>query len=121
MLARMCDPFELIDESWDVPGAGMFAPQLRIAADRLVYDDWGPNVIAERGPINFLDYLLAMADLTGDAVAEGPLEHATSREILARGSPLARRWSDRSDAPVASLALAGVCTQSSNSALSTGS
>lgn len=59
------DPFESLDESWDAPSAGMFAAQLRIAADRLTARDGGDHVIAERGPLDFLAYLLALAELTG--------------------------------------------------------
>ena len=59
------DPFELIDESWDLPGVEMFTAQLRLSADRLLAHEGGENVIAERGPIDFLAYLLAAAELAG--------------------------------------------------------
>lgn len=71
------DPFEFVDEAWDSPSAAMFTAQLRIAADRLVGDEWGESIIAERGPLDFLAYLLAMAGLTGGAVAGDVLERAT--------------------------------------------
>jgi len=59
------DPFELIDESWDLPGVEMFTAQLRLSAERLIEHEGGENVIAERGPIDFLAYLLAAAELAG--------------------------------------------------------
>ncbi|GAA5203357.1 hypothetical protein [Microbacterium jejuense] len=72
----LSDPFDLLDEAWDAPGAGSFAAQLRIAADRLVADDLGDDVIAERGPLDFLAYLLALGDLTGDSVSHELRERA---------------------------------------------
>ena len=53
------DPFELIAEEWDAPEPGMFAAQLRVAGDRLLEDD-GEQVIAERGPLDFVAYLRAL-------------------------------------------------------------
>ncbi|MBD3940081.1 hypothetical protein IF188_00020 [Microbacterium sp. NEAU-LLC] len=76
----LSDPFDLIDEAWDAPGAASFAVQLRIAADRLLDDDLGDDVIAERGPLDFLAYLLALAELSGGSV---------SRELLSRATALA--------------------------------
>lgn len=54
------DPFELVDED-DAVGAALFAAQLRIAADRLTDEPGRTHVIAERGPLDFLAYLLALA------------------------------------------------------------
>ncbi len=68
------DPFELIDEAWDAPGAAMFARQLRISADRLARDEHS-DVIAERSPLDFLAYLMALDEWTGAGV---------SREVLDR-------------------------------------
>lgn len=74
----LTDPFESMDEADDTPRAGMFAAQLRIAAERLTED--GPaDVIAERGPLDFLAYLLALADLTGRPLDEDVLRLATDR------------------------------------------
>ncbi|MFD4959050.1 AAA family ATPase [Microbacterium sp. NPDC058389] len=73
------DPFDLLDETWDAAGAASFAAQLRIAASRLLDDDLGGDIIAERGPLDFLAYLLALDELTGDAVP---------RELLVRSSAL---------------------------------
>lgn len=72
------DPFDLLDETWDEPGAGMFARQLRLSADRLVSDEFTGDVIAERGPLDFLAYLAAVEELTGDARSPELLERSTS-------------------------------------------
>lgn len=63
--AGLPDPFELLDASPDVAGPKMFAAQLRIAADRLVDLPSDAKIIAERGPLDFLAYLEACADLSG--------------------------------------------------------
>jgi hypothetical protein len=73
------DPFELVDEDGDAPDASLFAAQLRISADRLTDEAHGPHLIAERGPLDFLAYLLALADLTGSPLDDGFLERATAR------------------------------------------
>ncbi len=57
------DPFELLDESWDQPSAGLFAAQLRLAADRLLSDEFTGDIIAERGPLDSLAYLHVLHDL----------------------------------------------------------
>ncbi len=72
----LTDPYELLDESDDGPSASMFASQLRFAAARLLDDDLARDVIAERGPIDFLAYLLAMADLSARPIAPDVLERA---------------------------------------------
>lgn len=58
------DPFDLVDESWDRPSPALFARQLRIASDRLLVPELGADVIAERGPLDFLAYLVALDDLS---------------------------------------------------------
>lgn len=73
------DPFELLDESADVPSAGVFASQLHLTADRLTEEHPEKDLIAERGPLDFLAYLLALADLTGRPLDAGTLERATTR------------------------------------------
>ncbi|UIN31980.1 AAA family ATPase [Microbacterium binotii] len=77
--AVLTDPFESMDESDDAPRAGMFAAQLRVAAERLTEDGLAGDVIAERGPLDFLAYLLALADLTGRPVDEDVLRLAADR------------------------------------------
>lgn len=77
------DPFELLDEAWDSPNTAMFTAQLRIAADRLVSDDQDECLIAERGPIDFLAYLLAMAELTDSPVSDDLVARATAMSVAA--------------------------------------
>jgi predicted ATPase len=79
--AVLPDPFDLMDERWDSPNAASFAAQLRISADRLDPLESPVNLIAERGPIDFLAYLLALDELTGAS---------SSRELLARSSEITR-------------------------------
>lgn len=82
----MPDPFDLVDESWDSPGAALFAARLRISAARLDPGEAAENLIAERGPIDFLAYLLALDDGTGMSNSRELLERATvmTREALTR-------------------------------------
>jgi len=82
----LSDPFELVDESWDAPGAAMFATQLRVAADRLHDDGLGAHVIAERGPVDFLAYLLALAELTGSPASEELIERRRRRRLRRSGA-----------------------------------
>ena len=76
------DPFESIDETWDEPGAAMFAAQLGVAARRLL--DYGPGdeVIAERGPIDFLAYLGALGSEPSDRVWELAAEAMRRVDLL---------------------------------------
>ncbi|MDR6198144.1 adenylate kinase family enzyme [Microbacterium sp. SORGH_AS428] len=75
----LTDPFESMDEADDAPRAAMFAAQLRITAERLTEDSLAADVIAERGPMDFLAYLLALADLTGRAADADVLRRALAR------------------------------------------
>jgi hypothetical protein len=75
------DPFDLLDETWDGPSAASFAAQLRLSADRLDSFDATENVIAERGPIDFLAYLLALESVTGESI---------SRDVLLRSTQITR-------------------------------
>ncbi len=60
--AQLPDPFELVDD--DEPAeAASFVRQLVVAAERLVELPAGCDVVAERGPVDFLAYLAALADL----------------------------------------------------------
>ena len=81
--AVLPDPFEFVDEAGDSPSAGMFAAQLRVAADRLLDDELGEQVIAERGPVDFLAYILALAELSGAPASEELVERATARTAAA--------------------------------------
>ncbi|WP_439592750.1 AAA family ATPase [Microbacterium sp.] len=55
----LADPFDLVDEMWDGPSAASFVAQLRVSAARLEADGPG-DLIAERGPLDFLAYLTAL-------------------------------------------------------------
>lgn len=70
------DPFDLIDEAWDQPSAAMFARQLGVTARRLGPDEGAGNVIAERGPLDFLAYLLALDEVTGASSSPELLERS---------------------------------------------
>ena len=76
------DPFELLDDAADSPSAAMFTAQLRLSADRLT-EETATDVIAERGPLDFLAYLLALAELSGRALDDGIRERATARVVAA--------------------------------------
>lgn len=56
------DPFEELDEDDDRPGISLFVAQLARSARRLA-DGLGADVIAERGPLDFLAYLVAWEEL----------------------------------------------------------
>ncbi len=60
--ATMGDPFDSID---DLAAAGVdsFAAQFRLASARLIDRSAGESVIVERGPLDFLAYLIALGDL----------------------------------------------------------
>lgn len=75
------DPYEEVDLANDIPGAATFFEQLRSSALRLLEPQAAP-VIAERGPLDFLAYLHASAELGR------PGEHAAGFE---RGVALTRR------------------------------
>lgn len=79
------DPFELLDEASDAPGAAAFAAQLGVAARRLTREAREPRLIAERGPVDFLAYLLATSELNGT-----PLDHDFLRSAIDRTSDALR-------------------------------
>lgn len=56
------DPYEFLDEAPAEPDAATFAAQFAISVDRLLDHDGG-QVIAERGPLDFLAYLEALEQL----------------------------------------------------------
>ncbi|MFZ4896258.1 hypothetical protein ACL9RL_17585 [Plantibacter sp. Mn2098] len=72
------DPFELVDETWDTPSAGLFAAQLRLSATRLSPEESPGKLIAERGPIDFLAYLLALDELSGMSGSDEILERSSA-------------------------------------------
>lgn len=61
--ASLPDPFELVDEDDDPAGATSLVRQLLVAAERLVGLAPGADVVAERGPVDLLAYLEALAEL----------------------------------------------------------
>ena len=81
--AQLPDPFELVDDV-EPGGVASFVEQLVVAADRLVELPAGCDVVAERGPLDFLAYLAALADLGRRSVAPGLLAtmRATTAEAM---------------------------------------
>lgn len=80
----MPDPFELLDESDDQPGPAMLLRQLRVSAERLAHAD-SPALIAERSPLDFLAYLLALDDLGRASVSDEVLDRARDMTTHALG------------------------------------
>lgn len=76
------DPFELLDDASDAPSPAMFTAQLRLSADRLT-EETATDVIAERGPLDFLAYLLALAELSGRPLDDGVRERAVTLVVAA--------------------------------------
>jgi hypothetical protein len=67
------DPFDLVD-ALDPDSAASFHEQLILSAERLTVLPWDADVIAERGPLDFLAYLEALESL-GRASVSGPVLH----------------------------------------------
>ena len=91
------DPFELLDEA-DAADAGSFVAQLRIAAARLRKLPAGAQVVAERGPLDFLAYLDALESLgrasgirdllrAGAESTRAAMEHVDLLVLLPLGAP----------------------------------
>jgi hypothetical protein len=78
------DPFELVEVD-DPASAGSFVEQLAVAAERLVELGPGCDVVAERGPVDFLAYLEALRELGRRSVAPELLTtlRATAAEAMA--------------------------------------
>jgi hypothetical protein len=82
--AVLPDPFESIDEEWDAPEPGMFAAQLRVAADRLLDHDID-QLIAERGPLDFVAYLRALGTEVPERLLDraiGAMQHVDLLAVL---------------------------------------
>ncbi len=71
---HLADPFEL-DEDDDRPGISLFVAQLARSARRLG-DGLGADVIAERGPLDFVAYLVAWEELGRGDVPDDLLRRA---------------------------------------------
>jgi hypothetical protein len=78
------DPFELVDVD-DPASAHSFVEQLEASAERLVELRPGAEVVAERGPVDFLAYLEALRELGRRSVAPDSLAalRATAAEAMA--------------------------------------
>jgi hypothetical protein len=72
------DPFEYVNEAWDTPSPALFAAQLRAASTRLLATSATDLVVAERGPLDFLAYLLAWENLTGQVNAPEVMERSVN-------------------------------------------
>lgn len=82
--AVLPDPFEeFLDDSFDEPDAALFGRQLDIAAGRLTEFPAGSDLIAERGPLDFLAYLHSLAGLGRIGASSLALERATAVTRLA--------------------------------------
>lgn len=82
---QLPDPFELVDDDGDPAGAASFVQQLLVAAERLAELPPGTDVVAERGPVDLLAYLAALADLGRRSAAPDLLARlrATTAEAMA--------------------------------------
>lgn len=69
------DPYELLDGADDYLDAGLFFTQLRLAAQRL--HDCDDEAIAERGPLDFLAYLVALEELGRPTASSGLVDAGT--------------------------------------------
>ena len=63
------DPYDDVEGGLFEVGPGLFVAQFEVAADRLLALDPGRRVIAERGPLDLLAYLAALAELGRSAGA----------------------------------------------------
>lgn len=70
----LTDPFDLIDDP-DPASAASFRDQFDLAAERLLMLEAGADVIAERGPLDFIAYLEASVRL-GRATVSAPMWEA---------------------------------------------
>lgn len=72
--AQLSDPFDLIDDTAVAASAASFFRQLTLSADRLRELSPGASVVAERGPLDFLAYLAALAELERSSTAPDLME-----------------------------------------------
>ncbi|MBL3698147.1 AAA domain-containing protein [Leucobacter luti] len=76
------DPYEYLDWADDAAGAGSFGAQLVLAAARL-HEPAAAPVLAERGPIDFLAYLLALEQLGRPGASAAALERGRRLTVRA--------------------------------------
>jgi hypothetical protein len=83
--AQLPDPFELVDDGVEPAGAESFSLQLAVAAERLVELPAGAELVAERGPLDFVAYLEALPDLGRHSVGPHTLPglRAVTAEAMA--------------------------------------
>jgi len=83
------DPFELVEVD-EPASARSFVEQLAVSAERLVELRPGSEVVAERGPVDFLAYLEALRELGRRSVDPDSLAllRATAAEAMARADLL---------------------------------
>ena len=83
--AQLPDPYELVDDDATPAGAASFVRQLLVAAERLVALARGADVVAERGPVDLLAYLEALAELGRPSVGPDLMARlrATAGEAMA--------------------------------------
>lgn len=79
------DPFDELLDEFDEPGPELFLAQLRVAASRLG-EDAASSLVAERGPLDFLAYLLAWRELGRGGVSRSLLASCaeTAAEAMRR-------------------------------------
>lgn len=80
----LSDPFDLVDVL-DPGSAASFHEQLIVAAQRLIGLPSGVDVIAERGPLDFLAYMEALVTLGRVAVARGVSQDLRMLTVAAMG------------------------------------
>lgn len=74
------EPYEWLDEDLEAPDAGSFFRQLQLSVRSSAEQPEGARVIAERSPLDFLAYLMAL-----DELGRG----GRSADLTARAEPLA--------------------------------
>ncbi len=72
------EPYELLDELYDEPNVDDFHCQLEVSVETLRAYAPGANVIAERSPLDFLAYILALHDLRRGAHSFPAIEPAVA-------------------------------------------
>lgn len=77
------EPYEWLDDAGEEPGVDEFFRQLEISVERLQAYPPGARVIAERSPLDFVAYLLALGDLRRGERASDVIDSAI--ELAASG------------------------------------
>lgn len=103
------DPYDDIDGEGLAVGPELFLRQFAVAEQRLLGLNAGVDVIAERGPVDMLAYLVALEELGRSAFARGWLEALAARAasamahvdllVLVRLDPVRAIWVDEDEDP----------------------